>query len=410
MKNLLLPLLICVLFGCGDDHTTDAVNDDIGQDAGDDVRADLPEDLGADIGSDLADVPELTELPPQPWSVDEPGYYPVGFTTGELTYQADGIGERTLRLAYWYPTFDERGGGQYQVYARPEVHANAVPAFTEPLPVLVFSHGSTSFAEQSFFMTEYFASHGFIVVAPDHTGNTYFDGGIPTETFEFRPLDIRAVIDHVQALPADHLLHGLFSDDIAMSGHSFGGYTTLANAGADYTVDEFIEACDAGEGGVDAFCQRLEIEGVEERFRAGFLDPRVKAAIPQAPFGGPVFADGVASIDIPVLLMTGRQDRTLPPEQDGDPIWDGLNGPSDLRVDFHTAGHFTFSNACQIAPGLIGQDDGCGPTFIGPDRAFQAINAYSLAFVRYHVLGDDTDLDLLIGERDFGRDIELFSK
>ncbi len=413
MKNLVLILCLLGAGACGDDGNNDATDGNNGDadaavdtgDSGNDGG-----DLGGDIpeGDVAPDAPDPPELPPMPWSVDAPGHYPVGFTTGEVTYNADGVGERTLRLAYWYPTFDEVGGGQYQVYARPEVHMNAPPAHTEPLPVLVFSHGSTSFAEQSFFMTEFFASHGFIVVAPDHTGNTYFDGGIPTETFEFRPMDITAVLDHVEGLPEDHLLHGLFSDEIVMSGHSFGGYTTLANAGAAYSVDAFIEEC--GAGGTNSFCERLEVQGVEARFRAGFGDPRIKAAIPQAPFGGPVFMDGVADIDIPVLLMTGRVDITLPPEQDGDPIWAGLDGESDLRVDFHTAGHFTFSNACQIAPGLIGQDDGCGPEFIGPERAFQAINAYSLAFTRYHVLGDDTDLDLLLGERDFGNDIELFSK
>lgn len=345
-----------------------------------------------------------------PWSVDEMGHYPVGYTTGELTYQAEGVGERTLRLAYWYPTFDEVGRGNYVVYARPEVHADARPAFDSPLPVLVFSHGSSGLAEQSFFMTEYFASHGFIVVACDHTGNTFTDRGIPPETFQTRPLDISAVLDHVESLPEDHLLHGLFSDQIVMSGHSFGGYTTLATSGADFAVDAFVEECANGGGLVGNFCDFLERPGVEDRFRQGFHDPRVKVSIPQAPFGGPVYQDGIAAIDIPVLLLTGRVDRTLPPEQDGDPIWEALDGESDLRVDFHTGGHFTFSNACQLAPGLIGEDDGCGPTNIGFERAFQAINAYSLAFTRLHLLDDDTDIDLLMGERDFGRDIELFSK
>jgi predicted dienelactone hydrolase len=413
MKNLVLILAFLGLVACGDDSANDgsASNNgdpDVARDAGDDVgqdtdapEADTPE------GDVPADTPD-PELPPMPWSVDEPGHYAVGYTTGELTYQAEGIGERTLRMSYWYPTFDEVGGGQYQIYARPEVHQDAIPAFTQPLPVLIFSHGSTSFAEQSFFMTEYFASHGFIVAAPDHTGNLYTDRAIPPETFEFRPLDIIAVLDHIQSLPDDHLLHGAFSDDIVMSGHSFGGYTTLANAGSGFAVDTIVAAC--ADGGVGNFCDRLEVDGVEERFRAGFGDPRIKAAIPQAPFGGPVFQDGIADIDIPVLLLTGRVDRTLPPEQDGDPIWAALDGDSDLRVDFHTAGHFTFSNACEIAPGLIGEGDGCGPSFIGPERAFQAINAYSLAFTRFHVLGEDTDLDLLMGERDFGGDIELFSK
>ena len=67
-----------------------------------------------------------------------------------------------------------------------------------------------------------------------------------------------------------------------------------------------------------------------------------------------------------------------------------------LRLDFLEAGHFTFSDACTIAPAAV-MNDGCGPDFLDNTTAHRLINAYALAFLRLHLLGDAQDLDLLAG-------------
>ncbi len=143
---IFLVLLVGAV-GCGDaSQSAGPGNMDDAGDAGD-VPGDDLDVAGVDAPPDSAD----PELPPRPWSVDEPGPYPVGYHEGELTYDVDGVGARTLRVVYWYPTFDERGGTNYNgLYLRSTVHLDAAPAIDEPAPVLVFSHGSTSFAEQSF--------------------------------------------------------------------------------------------------------------------------------------------------------------------------------------------------------------------------------------------------------------------
>jgi predicted dienelactone hydrolase len=323
--------------------------------------------------------------------------------------------ERRLRLALWYPSRETLPQGISYVGApREAVFAEVAPAHAEPLPVLVFSHGSGGFAEQSYSMMEFFASHGWVVAAPDHTGNTFLDvrSGISPETLETRPQDISAVIDFLQALPAEDPLAALISDDIVVSGHSFGGYTTLALSGAAYDVETFLDLCERGGAGLGAFCDYLTQPEVVARFRASFFDPRIKLGIPMAPFGGIVFGEGAGAIDVPILLMTARADQTLPPAQDGDPLWEGLDGEEDVRLDFVTGGHFTFSNGCALAETLgfgLGNDDGCGPNFIGVDQAFYVINAYALAFARFHLWGDATDQDLLRGERTLDATVQVFT-
>lgn len=44
-----------------------------------------------------------------------------------------------------------------------------------PFPLVVYSHGNGGLRYVSAFLTEHLASHGFIVVAPDHVGNTAID-------------------------------------------------------------------------------------------------------------------------------------------------------------------------------------------------------------------------------------------
>ena len=360
-----------------------------------DVAALRPDDAG---GSDASTRPP-PPLPARPWPVTEPGPYRVGYRKMTPTvYVPDGQSDadaRELRTVVWYPTRATEGDPtRYMaLFARPEVLGGAPLGVDAPAPLLLFSHGNASFAEQSFFFTEFMATHGWVVVAFDHTGNTFRDPETPDEIIELRPQDVSAVIDRFLDLPADDPLYGLISDQVAVAGHSFGGYTTLAVAGARFDVDAIAAACESGtvDERVCAYLTRSET-----RLRAGFNDPRVKIAIPMTPFGAPVFGAGLADIDIPVVLMTGQRDITLPNASEGDPIWAALDGPDDMRVDMVTAGHFTFTNLCDAIPGQA-LDDGCGEGFMPPERAFRVINAYALAAARKHLLGDDAHDALLQG-------------
>jgi len=53
-----------------------------------------------------------------------------------------------------------------------------------------------------------------------------------------------------------------------------------------------------------------------------------------------------------------------------------------------------FSNACELIPAIVG-DDGCGDGFIAVEHAHFVVNAYSLAFIRSRLWGDETATALL---------------
>lgn len=368
----------------------------------DTARADATTDAGtADAGTDASDTQ------PDPRPVDERGRYEVGYTEIDVSYQADedrSDEPRDLTISIWYPTRVEEGPApQYTPFLkRDQVVRNAEPADLDDMPVMVFSHGNGGIRQQNYFMTEHWASHGWTVVSPEHDGNTLSDGtAINVEAAVYRPQDIRAVLDRLEQLDDDHPLAGRLSDDIVMSGHSFGGYTTLANAGASYAVDELLDKCEQGTVNQD-YCDTFTTGDRIDLFRGGFLDERIDLAIPLAPAGNLIFSDGLQDLTVPTMLFTAGRDQTLPNDEEGDPIWRKMVGPEHRRLNLPEAGHFTFSNMCDFGfaddqPRLA--NDGCSDDFVDPARAYTLVNTYGLAFARYHLFDDQEAGEIVDGER-----------
>ena len=412
MRLTLLLAAAAAVFGCDDGGSTGTAQEgtdavvDAGLPDGAAPDAALSDATPADADMPDADAPDMAmadmamaDAAPLPAErpITEDGPFAVGYRVINVTYTPPLTGEpRTLRTALWYPTRAETGttvryGGLVE---RPSIRGGADPIALDG-PVLIFSHGNQGFAEQSFFFTEFFASHGWLVAAPDHTGNTFNGGGIPIEQlFELRPQDISAVIDALDDLPDDDPLAGRSAGGVLVSGHSFGGYTTLAVAGSTYAIDALRAACRAEANIDEATCDYLD--AAAPRYAAGFGDPRVIAGIPLTPAGANVFQNGTVGIDVPVMMVTAGRDQTLPNPEEGDPLWDAMDGPDAIRLDFPNAGHFSFASFCGVL-GNFGEDDGCGDTFLDPNEVHRITRTYALAFARLYLRGDATDMGLLDG-------------
>lgn len=352
--------------------------------------------------------------PADPQELFEPGPYDVGFREFSIRYDAAGDGgEREILLRVWYPA--EPGSNappaRYQVGGIVDLPAELAldsPPITEDdnLPFVVHSHGNGGEGLTSYPYGELMASHGWIHVAPNHTGNTALDFlGTPdpgTRSSLDRPTDITAVIDAFESgLDGDPLAGKAVTSEVYVYGHSFGGYTTFAKAGAPIDVDQQLEAC---EGSDSASCDVIDTPDNEEAFREGFLDPRVVALAPQAPAIGSFEEDALTGLGIPVMLMTGRLDQTTTQESSAIPSWDQLDGESDIWVEMPEGGHFTFITICYDLDKAIrdifqpdADEDGCGPEFVDAEEAIPVLTAYVLAFGRRHVLGETEWDDVLEG-------------
>ena len=330
-------------------------------------------------------------------TLPESGPYGVGYRETSLTYTESLTGEeRTLRVALWYPTEDTWGVPvRYQgLYEAPDVWADAAPAVAER-PLALYSHGHRGYAEASGRLMHHLASHGWIGVAPDHTGNTTFDDWTrTTESFFVRHHDLTAVLDWLEA-GGDPLAEQLTGQVLGI-GHSFGGYTQLGTGGAAFAVDALLEECAAGEEHAE-FCSNMT-EAYEAGFRSGFEEDRIQAVVSMASGNWEMYRDGLGQVDVPVVHMTGGKDERS--ASSNDRIWEDLAGDLDLRVHMPDAGHLTF---CDVAG-----SDPDPPEVMEREAGWRVVEAYTLAYGRYHVLGDDAVAPVLDGETPIDADaVEL---
>jgi predicted dienelactone hydrolase len=344
------------------------------------------ESTGPGSGGDTGEA-----LDPLAW-LNEPGPYRAGYRTVEVRYTEPLSGEvRALRTAVWYPTLDTTGSSPtYFGGLDPDALEAATPA-TGPFPLLVYSHGHQGYAEASSFLMTHLASHGWVVAAPDHTGNTTLDGGErETAIYYERPLDISAVIDHFAALPDGEPWSDTPTDSVGVIGHSFGGYTSFALGGAQYDLDTLAPACADGTY-TGHFCVGMTSEA-EALLRAGLTDPRVSGLLAMAPGDFDLFAEaGVGAVSVPTMLMTG----TLDPSTEGG----GARYEAALQVEprwslsIEGGGHMTFTDFSEILEpieGIIPKEDG-----------WQIVRVYGAAFA-YGLLGDERVASILDGSLSVG--------
>lgn len=319
----------------------------------------------------------------------DPGRHAVGVTTLELR---DTRRDRPVTVELWYPAraalgadparYDLRlGGVRLGGLASPTgAVRNAHRARGGAYPLVVMSHGFASTRYAHISLAEYLASHGYVVAAPDHHGNTMFDliGGIDEDTRARstidRPRDISFVIDALLASNTRRhpILRGLVDPDrIGVAGHSLGGYTALAVSGATFEIARLRRECPLGS--LERHCSALlHLPG--DRDRVSLRDRRVRAAFLISPAGMLRFgADGLERVAVPTLVVGGRRDITTPYADYQAPTFAALKGPRYL-LDLPDAGHLSGTDVCPlvdaISSGLAGwfggprARDGCGDDFM----------------------------------------------
>ncbi len=308
---------------------------------------------------------------------------------------------RTLVTEIWYPATDEARTKPKNKFSdfiptklTPEIEEQLRKAYPAPLPIIdrlftddavrnaslrdgrfplvVFSHGNSGTRHQNTFWCNYLASHGYIVVSADHTGNartTIINGKVipfqPTERAQSakdRPRDVSFLLDKMIEWDkgAEKRFAGRVDTSRAcISGMSFGSFTS---------------------------------------HWASDADPRFKAVIAMA--GAPVTH---TNLTVPTLRMLGTEDRTL---GEGGNLAIRQNhaihkGPAML-LELKDGGHFSFTDLYKITK-QFGDGIGKGKrrntneefNFISMDSAYRIINSYSIAFLGYYIKGQKEYLPFL---------------
>ncbi|MFH1464590.1 MAG: hypothetical protein ABIO70_09390 [Pseudomonadota bacterium] len=292
--------------------------------------------------------------PPPAWvAPDQWGPYGVGVLTLEFT---DARG-KALEAEVWYPAVVEAGtpADPYpEILLALDAHREAPPdARGAPYPVLAFSHGFSAIRYQSAFLTEWLASHGYVVVAPDHPDNTLLDLD-PDATWRVmleRPDDLRSSVDEVYTeADRDGLLAGLTEEgDYGVLGHSFGAVTALIVGGGEPDWEGVVRYCAAH----DVFVCDYLSEGLDPADIAGHgtVDPRAVVTVSMAPGVWYAFGSGganLATVRRP-LMLGGDRDQVLDYATEIRPVYEALGAPKRLGT-LANAGHYAFSDICSLAP------------------------------------------------------------
>jgi fermentation-respiration switch protein FrsA (DUF1100 family) len=181
--------------------------------------------------------------------------------------QAPALPSRTLPTIVLYPA---AGAGAE------EAVPGAAPLVDQgPYPLVVFAHGFTGNAQIYVRSLRHWAAAGYVVAAPTFPlTSAGAAGGLNLSDYVEQPADVRFVIDSV--------LHGRLSavideEHVAVGGHSLGAITTVGLA--------FNDCCE---------------------------DPRVDAVFPVSAATWRFDGRADERRDLPVLLIHGTDDDTLP--------------------------------------------------------------------------------------------------
>ncbi|MCK9923802.1 dienelactone hydrolase family protein [Frankia sp. AgPm24] len=249
---------------------------------------------------------------------------------------------------------------------------DAAPA-SGPFPLVVFSHGSAGSRVQAATLLEGLASHGYVVAAPDHTGDTLLDAAAgqtepQTPMAVERSRDLSAVLDALTD-PSCQVRDLVRSDQIATVGFSFGGLTSIVSS---------IGLLDAP------------------------ADPRVRASVGLSAATSPLPAAWLAENRVPTLLLGGTRDTSIPLSLNAERAFGQLTS-SRPRVLVTVADdtHNSFTDVCRQAAlvrdrGMPAQVSAritltaaatCGPPMIDPVRAELLVQRATVAFLDWQLRG-----------------------
>lgn len=266
----------------------------------------------------------------------------------------------------------------------------------ERFPVVVISHGLGDERQSYRYLAIFLAQRGFAVATLDHPGSDrtqisqllsgFSPDLIDNREFLDRPAEISALLDEIQqfADSSDEFRGRLDTDNVGVIGQSFGGYTALALAGAEYNVDTLQSACEPEPNFLNPSlllqCQAIAVAPEVTTLR----DDRVKAIIAINPIGSAIFGpSGFSKIDIPTLIMAATADTVAPalPEQIAPFTW--LENDDRYLVLASGTTHFSVIDSDpEAAPSipvpapLLGDD---------PELAQDYLQIFSLAFFQRYL-------------------------
>jgi predicted dienelactone hydrolase len=209
----------------------------------------------------------------------------------------------------------------------PDSHAG-MTQFNQSAPVLIISPGLAASRRNFIYLAQHLVSHGFAVAVLDHPGsdrqrlrnlqNGAVSEVISPNEWTDRPIDIRYLLDELERRNQAHDSDASFNlQQVGLLGHSFGGYTALALAGATVDLAQLRTICESDPidptlANPSLLLQCTALDSPGETIPP-LHDDRIQAIFVFNPIGSGLFgAEGLSQIQRPVMMLGGSQDAIAP--------------------------------------------------------------------------------------------------
>ena len=273
-------------------------------------------------------------------------------------------------------TYNSNGKGLFDLY-QPQTEGS--------VPLIAISHGVASNRQTFAYLGKHLASHGFAVAVIEHEEINLdkFDrvlAGIEpfpeVENLIDRPRDVVAVLDRLESETNINL------QQVGVIGQSFGGYGALALSGAKLNPQSDSQCQPESYTNVlldlSSLAQCAFIRGNLSQLE--LQDSRVKAVVAINPMAK-IFGRGINSVGTPTMIISGTNDRIMPPVAEQVKPFAKLDDNLDkYLVMVKPATHFSF---LQEGLGILPVPDGVvGPR---PIYAHPILKALTTAFFQVHL-------------------------
>ena len=313
----------------------------------------------------------------------------VGYRT--IAVQAALTGE-SFPVALWYPTPAAPAAlfvtGSLSLCQFPTILcrgmayempvAQNAPVAAGAFGVIVVSHGAGGMALLHRDLAMALATQGYVVAAPTHPrgkGNDISGVGV----WVGRPRQVSRVIDTV--LEDGQLGSRIERERIGVVGHSNGGYTVLAVAGAQPSTNAVAAHCrehpdDAkfcGYGGAAVREADREVGHIPE-----LRDPRVRSIVLMAPNAARFTDDALAKVTVPVLVYAAEKDDLTRVRYHAERLARAL--PQAECVLVKGTGHFSFVASFPVALKILAGEPARDPDGFDRDAFHQVMNREVVGF------------------------------
>ncbi|MBX8825034.1 alpha/beta fold hydrolase [Ochrobactrum sp. SFR4] len=297
----------------------------------------------------------------------------VGFRQTEL---ADKSGKRDLKIALWYPASDTKPVetiGENPVFKGIQAIPNAAPD-GKSHPLVILSHGYGGSWRNLNWLAGELVGQGYIVAAPDHPGTTTFnrDQEQAAKLWE-RPHDLSRVIDIVTS---DSALAGRIEPDrIAAIGHSLGGWSVVALAGAQFDRERFEKDCKDNPNprtcGLAEELIKPQGDVAAEKLKTMKADPRVDAIVSlDLGLARGFTPESLNSISVPALIFGAGVDiGDLPAKLESGYIAANMSDKATQYFEIADAAHFSFMQICKAGAAELIEAETPGDGIVCKDGA-----------------------------------------